>query len=198
MVAWTTLVAIVFVAVAPWFKDTSTFGFHDWDAETSFRHLVKVSLLRYHEMPWWNPYACGGSTAWGYIEADTTMVSPWFLPYLVLPMSLALRVEVTGQALIGAVGAYLLASCFTKSHAARALVAALWAVNGRWGLQTAAGHTWHLAYAWMPWCAFFYERARRAAGRPRLGDLAGAGASFAMLVYAGGIYPLPHTVVLLG
>ena len=133
-IAWATLVTIVAVAVAPWFKDTSTFGFHDWDAETSFRHLVKVSLLRYHEMPWWNPYACGGSTAWGYIESDTTVVSPWLLSYLALPMSLALRVEVVGQALIGATGAYLFASRFTRSHAARALVAALWAVNGRWGL----------------------------------------------------------------
>jgi hypothetical protein len=70
-----------------------------------------------------------------------------------------------------------------------ALVVVLWAVNGRWALQTASGHTWHLAYAWMPWCFASYERARRLRVQRGLGAYAGAGACLAMLVYAGGIYP---------
>src|SRR5262249_39073107 len=85
---------------------------------------------------------------------------------------------------------------FTSSQAARALVAVLWAVNGRWALQAAAGHTWHLAYAWMPWCLYFFERARGPERRFR--DLLGGVVCIAMLVYSGGIYPLPHTVLLLG
>lgn len=200
--AMATPIAIV---LSPWFRDTSTFGFHDWDSQTAHRYLVRLSLLRYGEMPWWNPYACGGFPAWGYVEGDTIVASPWLPVYLLLPMSLALRVEVLGMAVLGAAGAYALAGRFTASHAARALVAALWAVNGRWGLQTASGHTWHLAYAWMPWCLSFYDRCREhpsAAGTPlpgaaRVRDLALAGLSLAMLVYAGGIYPLPHTVLAL-
>lgn len=207
------LLAAVAAVMRPWLKDLSTFGFHDWDVQTSHRELVRQSLLRYGEFPGWNPFACGGFPAWGYVEGGTAVVSPWLPLYLALPMSLALRLEVLGMALVGALGAYVLAGRFTSSHAARALVAALWAVNGRWGLQTAAGHTWHLAYAWMPWCLAFYERARGA--RPpracasgesardpgsamRALDLALAGGAIAMLVYSGGIYPLPHTVLLLG
>jgi hypothetical protein len=116
--------------------------------------------------------------------------------YLLLPMAAALLVEVLGMAIVGAGGAWAVATRFTTSHAARALVAVLWAVNGRWALQTAAGHTWHLAYAWMPWCLYFLERAR--AREARVFDLAGGGVAVAMLVYSGGIYPLPHTVLLLG
>src|SRR5262249_28724942 len=120
-----------------------------------------------------------------------------FLPfYLVLPLSVALRVEVLGMAVVGAAGAWAAASRFSSSHAARALCVVLWAVNGRWALQAAAGHTRHLAYAWMPWCLFVFDRARVA--RPRMIDLAGGGLAVAMLVYSGGIYPLPHTVLLLG
>ncbi len=111
-------------------------------------------------------------------------------------MALALRVEVLGMAVIGAAGAWLAASRFSTSHAARALVAVLWAVNGRWALQTAAGHTWHLAYAWLPFCIYFFERARLP--ERKVWDLAGGGICFAMLVYSGGIYPLPHTVLCLG
>ncbi|MBW2526529.1 MAG: hypothetical protein JRI23_20275, partial [Deltaproteobacteria bacterium] len=196
LVAWATLGAMVAVVVSPWLGDWSTFGFHDWDVVTSFRYLVKLSLLEYGEFPGWNPFACGGYPAWGYVEMDTVLVSPYLPAYLALPVQWAIRIEAVGQGLWGAVGAYVVASCFTKSHGARLLVAALWAVNGRWGLQAASGHTWHLAYAWTPWCLYFYERARQHTGRLR--HVVGAGICFAMLVYAGGIYPLPHTILLVG
>jgi len=182
--------------MAPWFEDVTTYGFHDWDVVTSFRYLTKTSLLKHGQLPWWNAYACGGYPSWGYVEGATNLVSPWLPAYLLLPLPLALRVEVAGMALLGAFGAYALGSCFTRSQAARLLVAALWAVNGRWGLQTASGHAWHLAYALLPWCFFFFERARGADGKLR--DLALLGGAFAWLVYAGGIYPLPHTVLALG
>jgi len=193
-----TVVGAVFWVLAPWLADWSTFGFHDWDVQTSHRYLVKKSLLEFHELPLWNPYACGGFPAWGFVEGGTILVSPWLFAYLVLPMSVALRVEVLGMGLISAIGAYAAASRFTKAHAARALVAALWAVNGRWALQAAAGHTWHLAYAYLPWALFFFERARDKT-RPRVFlDVALLGCTFAGLVYSGGIYPLPHTVFVLG
>jgi hypothetical protein len=193
--AWITVAAVVLIVTSPWLSDLTTFGFHDWDVATSQRYLVKLSLLRYGEMPFWNPYACGGFPAWGYIEGGTTLVSPWLLHYLALPLSVALRVEVIGMGLLGALGAYAFTGRFTRSFAARALVVALWAVNGRWALQAAAGHTWHLAYAWMPWCFYFFERARE---RPlRFPYVFGLAACLAMLVYAGGVYPLPHTVLAL-
>lgn len=190
------LVTMIAVVMWPWLKNVHTFGFHDWDVETSHRYLSILSLVRYHEFPGWNPYACGGFPAWGFVEADTIVVSPFLPAYLLLPMSIALRIEVAGMAALGAAGAWAAASRFTRAQAPRALVAVLWAVNGRWALQTAAGHTWHLAYAWMPWCLYFYERARQS--RPRTWDLALGGLAIAMLVYSGAIYPLPHTVLLLG
>lgn len=203
------MITTVALVVGPWFRDTHTFGFHDWDVQASHRYLVLLSLFRYHELPAWNPFACGGFPAWGYVEADTIVVSPFLPAYLVLPLALALRIEVLGMAAIGAAGAYAAASRFTTSHAARALTAVIWAVNGRWALQTASGHTWHLAYAWLPWCLFFFERARggeldRGAARSpelrskQISSFGLGGACIAMLVYSGGIYPLPHTVLVLG
>ncbi len=195
LVALATVLVPPFVVLWPWLTNTSTFGFHDWDVQTSHRYLVKESLLQYGQFPGWNPYACGGFPAWGYVEADTVVVSPLLPLYLFADIRLALRIEVLAMALVGSFGTYLLAGRFTKAYAARAFVVALFAVNGRFGLQAAAGHTWHLAYALMPWCWFFFERARDASRRVR--DIALLGASFAALVYAGGIYPLPHTVLLL-
>jgi len=196
LMALIVLLAMPVWVVSPWLDDWSTFGFHDWDVQTAHRHLVVSSLLEHGQFPGWNPYACGGFPAWGYVEADTILVSPWLPLYLLLEMSVALRLEVLGYAILGTVGAYVLGRRFTTSIGAALLVAVLWGVNGRWGLQTASGHTWHLAYAYLPWCWAFYERARMP--EARVWDFAKVGACLAMLVYAGGIYPLPHTVLLLG
>ena len=190
------LVVPAFVVLAPWLRDTTTYGFHDWDVVTSHRYLAVLSLTRYHELPGWNPYACGGFPGWAYIESGTIVVSPFLPAYLLLPMPLALRVEVLGMGLLGAFGAYLLASRFVRSMAPRVLVAALWAVNGRFALQAAAGHTWHLAYALLPLALALFEDARQRDARPRTTVLAAV--IFAWLVYAGGIYPLPHAVLTVG
>lgn len=190
------LVVPAFVVLAPWLRDTTTYGFHDWDVVTSHRYLAVLSLARYHELPGWNPYACGGFPGWAYIESGTIVVSPFLPAYLLLPMPLAIRVEVLGMGLLGAFGAYLLASRFVRGLAPRALVAVLWAVNGRFALQAAAGHTWHLAYALLPLALALFEDARKPDARPRSTILAAL--VFAWLVYAGGIYPLPHAVLTVG
>jgi hypothetical protein len=188
--------------VGPFFERTDTYGFHDWDVQTSHRYLTLLGLSR-GELAQWNPYACGGFPAWGYVEGGTLAVSPWLPLYLVFPMPLALRLEVAGMAALGALGAVYFARRFTKSWALSAMVAALWAVNGRWALQAAVGHTWHLAYAYLPMCLGALEAARAGERGPRLGlvrlpPLVMGSVAFAMLVYAGGIYPLPHAALSAG
>lgn len=194
--AWAAVLVPLLVVVSPWLADASTYGLHDWDVETSHRYLTKLSLLRFGQPPFWNPYACGGFPAWAFSEGAPNLVSPWLVPYLVLSIPVALRVEVIGSCLLGALGAFTVGAQFTRSPAARALVVALWAVDSRWSLQAAAGHPWHLLYAWMPWCLYFFERSRQQGAALRHGFALAA--CFALLVYGGGIYPLPHVVLALG
>lgn len=198
LLGWATVVVPLFALAAPWLDVAGTFGIYDWDVETSHRYLTAVSLTRYGEAPFWNPYACGGFPAWGFIEGGTNLVSPWLPAYLLLPMSLAIRVEAIGSGLLGAAGAFMAAGRFTRSHAGRALVVALWAVNGRWALQAAAGHTWHLLYAWMPWCLYVFEGGREAPTRAQAKHVVALAAIFALVLYGGGIYPLPHIVLAMG
>ncbi len=194
ILAWATVVAPLAVVAYPWLA-ASTYGLQDWDFQTAQRYLTKVSLLEYGQAPFWNPYACGGLPAWGYIESATTLVSPWIVPYLALPLPVALRIEILGSGLVGAAGAFAVAGRFTRSHAARAFVVALWAVDSRWTLQAASGHTWHLAYAWMPWCLYFFDRGAEPGWRAR--SIVALAVCIALMLYAGGMYPLPHTAVAL-
>jgi hypothetical protein len=176
------------------------YGGHEWDAAESQRYLVWKTLSRFHEFPFWNPYACGGHPAWGAPQGDTVVASPWLPAYLLLSLPVAMRVEIVGSAVLAAVGAWLLASRFTSSPAARAFVAVLFAASGRWALEVAWGSSWYLAYAWTPWALLFFDRAmgtRPTLGPPRLRDAVGAGACLAMMVYAGGVYPLPQTAAVM-
>lgn len=194
--AWATVVALPLVLSWPWLVERGTYAFRDWDVAEVHRQLVAQSLLHDHQLPGWNPYLCGGFPAWGYIEADTTVVSPWLPFYLLATLPHALRVEVLGMTLLGALGSYLAAGRLTRSPGARALVVVLFAVNGRWGLQTAVGHTWHLAYALMPWGFWLYERAREPP--LRVWRVALLALLMAEMIYLGAIYPLPHLLLFLG
>ncbi|MET0792693.1 MAG: hypothetical protein ABW061_14325, partial [Polyangiaceae bacterium] len=68
-------------------------------------------------------------------------------------------------------------------------------LNGRWALQAAAGHTWHLQYGLLPWALLFYERALEPG---RLKQAVAAGIVLSCMVLWGGIYPLPHSALILG
>jgi hypothetical protein len=201
VLAWLIILGMIGFVLRPILTDLTTVGGHDWDQMESHRYLIKKTISRFHQFPFWDPYSCGGHTSWGGVESGTTVVSPWLPFYLAMSLPHAMRVEIFGSTLISAVGAWLLAGRFSRSPAARALVVVAFAINGRWTLQTAVGHTWHLAYAWTPWAIYFYDRALGddpADGRARGRDVVLLGACLAMMVYAGGIYPLPQTAFAIG
>src|SRR5262245_32035241 len=54
------VLGVVGGVLAPVFHDLNTMGGHDWDEMQAQRYLAVKSLLKYHQFPFWNPYACGG------------------------------------------------------------------------------------------------------------------------------------------
>ncbi len=175
-------------------SDFHTYGFHDWDVEAAYRYITVVSLKQYHEGPWWHPWLCGGFPAFGDTETASNFLSPYLPLYLLTDLRVAMRLEVLGGGLTGLVGTFLLARRFSRSAALCALVAALYVLNGRWALQAAAGHTWHLQYGLLPWALLFYERALEPG---RIQNAIGTGVALACMVLWGGIYPLPQSAVIL-
>jgi hypothetical protein len=187
----------VALAVAPAFRDLELYGGHDWDEMTAHRLLTVRSLLRYHQLPLWMPYGCGGYSEWGNVVGGTNLVSPFLPIYLLLELRLALRLELLGSLLISAVGSWCFAAQLTRRASLRAFACLLFVANGRWALQAATGHLWHLAYCYLPWAFWAFERLLSSTKLARRPLLVGAPALAAM-VYSGGIYPLPQAVVLLG
>jgi hypothetical protein len=189
------VVLCIAIALSPVFRDLTLYGGHDWDEMSAHRLLTVKALLQYGQLPLWNPFACGGFSEWGNVQGATNLVSPFLPFYLLLQLPHALRVELLGTALLAAGGTWLLAGEFTRSAAARTFACLVFVVNGRFALQAATGHLWHLQYCYMPWVLWAFERLLRDE-RPRLRYLCAAAGALAALVYSGGIYPLPHTALL--
>lgn len=195
-----TVLALAIVAVTAAYisfdlaRDTSTYGSHDWDAMESYRLLVVDSIVRFRQFPFWDPFTCGGHPAWAAPESATTVVSPALPAYLLFPLPLALRAEIVIFLAIALAGTWLLAARFCKDPLFRSAVCIVAVMNSRWALQAGAGHAWHLTYAWLPWAMWTFLRANDATdARARLRWIAATGCFLALLVYTGGIYPLPHT-----
>jgi L-ascorbate metabolism protein UlaG (beta-lactamase superfamily) len=192
-----TMIAIVLspLLLHPW-----TLGQRNWDQMNAQRYVVVKTLGRFHQFPFWDPWSCGGHAAWGAQESAPIVISPFLPAYLWLPLPIAIRVEILGWAVIGAAGAWMLARRFTRSTAVAAMLVLAFAVDSRWSLQVAVGHSWHLLYALLPWTLFFFDRAvvqPTADGRRSLRDLALAAACIALMVYGDAIYPVPHTAFVL-
>ena len=184
------------IALRPVFHDLEAYGGHDWDEMSAHRLLTVKALLQFGQLPLWMPYACGGFSEWGNVQGASNLVSPFLPFYLLLELRHALRVELVGTLLLSAWGTWLFAGEFTRSAAARTFACLVFVANGRFALQAATGHMWHSQYCYLPWAFWAFERLlaeRRLALRPLC---VGAGA-LASMVYAGGIYPLPHAALLL-
>ncbi len=193
---WLAVVPVLLLALwvfAPFFADAGAMGFQDWDSQAAYRY-VTVLALRHGQPPWWNPWFCGGFPAWGYAEGATNFVSPFAPLYFLFSFPLALRLEAVAATIVAVLGAFLLAGRFTRSPAWRALVAAIWVLNSRWALQISSGHLWHLAFAWTPFALYFFDRA---VSERRFALAGAAGAVLALMIYVGGIYPYPQTVLVL-
>ncbi len=192
--------AMILLVVSPLLAHPWTFGLHNWDQMNTQREVVVKTLVRFHQFPFWDPYECGGHPAWGSLESDPIVVSPWLPVYLLAPLPIAIRIEIIVSAFWSALGCWMLASRFTRSVALRALLAIAVAVNSRWALQIAAGHTWHLLYGFVPWILYLFDRAIEQGAPPARArrDLVLVSLCLAAMVYADAIYPVPHAGFLLG
>jgi len=191
--------AMIALVVWPLLEHPWTLGPRNWDQMNAQRYVVVKTLARFHQFPFWDPWSCGGHAAWGGPESAPIVVSPFLPAYLFLPLPIAIRTEIIGWAIIGAVGSWMLARRFTRSAALAAFVVLAFAVDSRWAMQVAVGHTWHLLYALLPWALFLFDRAiEPEATHPRRArDLLLASACMALMVYGDAIYPAPHTAFLL-
>ncbi len=153
---------------------------------------ARVSVVRYHELPLWNPYECGGLPLWDNPQAPFGAPLMWPLYFLGSNKTVALWY--VAHSAFGFVSMWLLARReLGQSRGAAFVASGAWAFCGFFANHLPGGHLVFAAFQYFPLGIYFWRQAdtdyRKAIG---------LGALVALMIYEGGVYPIPHLAVILG
>jgi hypothetical protein len=163
----------------------SALGIEDWDA-LLFQHAsVLKSVLEYAQMPFWNPWYCGGNVLWQ--NPQVPILTPVYALAPFMSLSLAMKIGIAFYYLWGFAGMHLL---LTRGFGLTAggpllFLASTFTLAGGIALHLATGHAAFLAYFHLPWLLWLFLAALNGGS---LRAAAGAAAFLALCVWSGGVY----------
>ena len=168
-------------------------GAGDWDPLTLY-HAAVMRNAAFGALPFWNPWYCGGNVLWANPQAP--LVSGVFPLTLVMPITLAMKINVLAHYVAGCIGMHLVVRRIMGVRGITVVVylVSLFVFSGAISLHLAAGHTIYLPVLLLPLLVYCLWRA--AEGRTRH-VLLGA-AVFGFSILSGGSHVLPLAAVLLG
>ena len=163
----------------------------DWSYFTAHDTSVWLSLAVHHELPGWDPFACGGIPLLGNLHVRplgiTALCSSLFG---LLP---GLRIALWLMVLLGLEGAFRWARHRGVAGIGALAAAVLFAMSGRLVQAIAEGQPGLLAFELAPWALLGLERGWRDWRAATVGGL-----WMALSFLEGGAVPTPLTAVLLG
>jgi hypothetical protein len=152
---------------------------------------ARISLLRYHELPLWNPYECGGLPLWDNPQAFVGAPLSWLT--FVVGTTRTMELWYVIHSAIGFVCMWLLSKKELRLSRAAAFVAsAMWAFNGFHQQHYSGGHTTFVPFLYFPLAILLWRRAE-----DDVRYAVGLGTLVAWMLYEGAVYPVPHLAILL-
>src|SRR5436190_5097112 len=82
---------LAFAFCAPLFEHPLATGYGDWDEKLSYYGAVLKSVVEYGQLPFWNPYKCGGGVLWQ--NPLVPLLAPAYPLAAVMPPALAIKLE---------------------------------------------------------------------------------------------------------
>jgi hypothetical protein len=160
----------------------------DWDRHLSYLEASTRAWLAYRELPFWNPFPCGGLPLLAHPESSVW--SPFYLVSLLLSPVVFIRWYVAIHHLIAVLGMWLLATrCLRRvglDVRAAPLAVCLFAASTVFPLHLAEGHFEWVPAAYLPWIILFFDQAL---GERQWHRACLAGVGLALMIGEGATYP---------
>lgn len=163
--------------------------FRDAHVLAHYEAAAREALLRWHQMPLWDPYYCGGMYLLGTPQGR--FVSPTFLFTLLFGERRAESITVFAMIVVGLEGTYRYARSRGATRFGALLAAPLFALSGVFAVSPGLGWIGFFSFELLPWIAL---GVRRALLRELPGVLVAAGA-MAWCTGMGGTYSAPIAAV---
>ncbi len=193
--AWPSIAVYLALSTAfcwPLFAHPLASGSGDWDQHILY-YAVVLRNAAFGDLPFWNPWYCGGNVLWP--NPQVSLVSPVYLLALVMPLTLAMKVNVLAHYVIGCVGMHLVVRRIVgvKGTVVTVFLVSLFVFSGAIALHLRAGHTVYLSVLLLPLVVFFFWQA--AGGKTR--SVLPGGAVLGFSILNGGMHVAPLAAVLL-
>jgi hypothetical protein len=121
----------------------------DRDMFTQLRWVPYYTLTHFHQLPFWNPYKCGGMPMLG--NPESAIVTPFLLLYLIFGLIPGMLLEIYLHVAIMFAGGYVLGRELGLVPRAALVLAAMFPSSSWLSLHVAVGHLNFLSIAYIPW-----------------------------------------------
>jgi len=130
-------------------------GTQDWDQHYAYAEANIISLLKYHQLPLWNPYHCGGMTQIGNPQND--FLSPFFLVILFFGPIVGYKMLFLIYLFLGLLGSYYLGILFEISKLGSFFISFIYSFSVI-TVGFALGTTNFLGLLFLPFLCYFYVK----------------------------------------
>jgi hypothetical protein len=153
----------------------------DWDMLLGLKWAAYETIVKYHQLPLWNPYRCGGLAMLG--NPQSQIVSPFFPLTLLFNPFLGTHLQMIVCLAVAWSGGYVLARVVGISPLGAVAAAMVFPASSWFYLRLGIGHVVALETTYVPWgCAAFWW----AVDRDQYRYAALAGLVFALAFLGGG------------
>lgn len=187
--------ALALAFTSPLFAVPDGLGFQDWDVHLFFYGAVLKNLVEYGQLPFWNPWYCGGNVL--LQNPQVALLSPVYPLAAVVSVPLAMKLTIAAHYWLAFVGMHLLIvrAIGLRFLPAVMFLASAFTFSGALAMHLAVGHANFLPAFYLPLQLFFFSRALESGA---LKYAVMAGAAFAAMVYNGGMHIVPMAVAVTG
>ena len=150
------LMAVLFAW--PLLTRISATGVWDWPEAAAHYEAARLTIFRYEQFPFWNPYMCSGAP--GLANPQTYWLSLTFLFALMFGVVAGPKLAIVVYLTLGGLGMWLLLRRLKIGWLAALLGPAVFLLNGFMAVHISGGQFLWLTLAWVPWVMYGYVRSR--------------------------------------
>lgn len=194
--AWAALYGLLSaIFCAPLFAHPLALGVFDWDQHLFYYGSVLKNVVEYGQMPYWNPWYCGGNVMWQ--NPQIAIFSPVYPLAALMPLQLAMKVTIVLHYWIGFIGMHVLLTRVLGVTFLPVVIylATLVIVSGAPAIHLRVGHSVFLPGFYLPFQIYFFFQALKT-GSWKFIFLSAA--TLALMVWNGGTHILPMSIAALG
>jgi len=213
---WTALIIFTVVSVifaSPVLRNINYLGggtidsyvYSDWDALEFLNAVPRETILKYHQIPLWNPYYCGGAVM--LANPQSSFLSPTYILVLLFDTIIGLKIQIFIHLIIGMLGMFLLCRYLGIDVICSYLPAFVYMLGSMYPVMITSGMTIFWSIAYIPFVFLYYLKSLRKVEHAhgskvvqifeRLKYILLTAFFLVLMVFEGGVIPFIYVVLFL-